>query len=781
MSATTATHVPPQRPSWIVSAGWDLSYIVVTPLLIVPVVLIIARGWLTAEEVSLAAIAFASLGHHLPGFMRAYGDRDLFVRYRLRFLLVPVFVLGIALLFSPPSALAKFFGLPWAHLHGLELILLVWGTWHGLMQTYGFMRIYDVRMGVNDRWTARLDHWLCLSVFIAGIAFSDSRMFGVADAMWQSGLPLFGPEWIQWTRMAVGSVGLGVLIAYAINQVRLRRQGVPLSWIKLLLIGTTGWFYWYTGRLSTNLLIGLAMFEIYHAIQYDAIVWIYNRKLFQRAGDRFGPLGFLFRDRWTMLGMYLAAIGAYSSIRYFSVDANAYVFRGGSQDAHQWLVAMFVTSSFLHFYFDGFIWKVSEKKTQQNLVDEISRTSIAERYVPAFWHAGKWAILLTIIGGLLLAELFQKSQYGDRQIARLRALAALTPDLPESHSLRSREALARGNARAAIEHAQRALVLRPRSHAMHADLGLAYMQAGRLDLAKQHLQQAVDLAPNQWDYHCDLGILLAKQGQDPQAEQELRLAVELQPDFEQPRQHLAEFFLQRGRESDAALEFEAIAARFPESLTGEIGKVQLLSSQGKHEQAVQLASFLSIDNATNWRVHLVLGAALNASGEAELALPPLLKASRLRPGSAEIHYHLGWAEFLRGSYALAVPPLARATQLNPKHFNALLLLGNTHFALGNADEALQAYARCEDLQPQNAELCAKLGGLLALLGRTEAAEKVYRAGLAAHADAAPLHYNLGVLLWQQDEQEESRQLILRAEALGIVLPKKVREVILDAP
>ena len=81
------------------------------------------------------------------------------------------------------------------------------------------------------------------------------------------------------------------------------------------------------------------MFEIYHAIQYDAIVWIYNRKLFQRAGDRFGPLGFLFRDRWTMLGIYLAAIGAYSSIRYFSVDANAYVFRGSSEDAHQWLVA----------------------------------------------------------------------------------------------------------------------------------------------------------------------------------------------------------------------------------------------------------------------------------------------------------------------------------------------------------------------------------------------------------------------------------------------------------
>ena len=781
VSATTTTTAQPSRSSWIVSAWWDLPYIVVTPLLIVPVVLILVRRWLTAEEVSLAVIAFASLGHHLPGFMRAYGDRELFARYRLRFLLVPLLVFCIALLFSPPSELARALQLPWTHLHGLELVLLVWGTWHGLMQTYGFMRIYDVRMGVNDRWTARLDHWLCLSVFIAGVVFSDSRMFGVADAMWQSGLPLFGPEWITWTRMAVGSMGIGVLVAYAINQVRLRRQGVPLSWIKLLLIGTTGWFYWYTGRLSTNLLIGLAMFEIYHAVQYDAIVWIYNRKLFRRAGDRFGPLGFMFRDRWTMLGIYLAAIAAYSSIRYFSVDANAYVFRGGSENAHQWLVAMFVTSSLLHFYFDGFIWKVSEKKTQQNLIEEVTHTSIAERYVPAFMHAGKWAVLIAIIGGLLLAEHFQVSHYGDRKIARLRALAALTPELPESQSLLSREALARGDARAAIEHAERALRLRPRSHSLFADLGLAYMQAGRLDKGKQALEQAIDLAPKQWEYRCDLGILLAKQGHDELAVQAMRHAIELRPDLEPPRQHLAEFYLRKGREADAAREFEEIAKHFPESLTGELGQVLLLSRQGKHDEAVQLANFLAIGNPTNWRVQLTLGSALNASGEGELAISALQTAYKFRRYSPEVNFQIGLAEFLRGQPAKAIQPLLRATRLAPQHFNAQFQLANTYYTLGKIDQALDAYARCQELQPQHPGLCANLGGLLAQQGRTETAEHVYRAGLAAHADSKQLNYNLGVLLWQQGEQDEARALILRAESLGMELPTSVQEAISEAP
>jgi Flp pilus assembly protein TadD len=764
-----------KRSPWIISPGWDLSYIVVTPLLIVPVVLMLARRWLTPEQVSLAVIAFASLGHHLPGFMRAYGDRELFRRYPLRFVLAPPLALGLALLFTPPTALATALKLPWTHLHGLELILLVWGTWHGLMQTYGFMRIYDVRLGVDDRWTARLDHALCLSVFLGGVVFSDARVFGIADAMWQTGLPPFGPQWLRGARWTVGLLGGATLLAYALNQLRLRRQGIPLSGIKLLLIGTTGWFYWYTGRLSTNVLIGLAMFEIYHAVQYCAIVWIYNRRLLTRAGDRFGPLGFLFRDRWTMLGIYLAAIAAYSSIRYFTVDANAYLFQGGDQNTHQWLIALFVTSSLLHFYFDGFIWKVSQKQTQQNLVEDELSTPLREHYVPAALHAGKWLLLLAIAAGLLLAERRQSSQ--QRETARLAALAALTPELPECQALLGRAALSRGQAQVAIEHASRALALRPRSHTLHADLGLAYLMAGDLDPAIASLRQAVALAPDQWAYASDLGLALARQGKTAQAELALRHAVELAPTVETPRQLLAEFYLQQGNEAAAAIELTEIAQRFPASLTGEIGKVVMLMQQNRLSEAVQLASFLAIGNPQQWRVQLTLGAALNASHEPEAALDALQKARQLRPQSAEIHTQLGLAELQRGQALAAIQSLLHATRLDPENFRAHFLLGNAYYSLKKWDQALETYTYCQTMQPNHPELCANLGGLLAQQGQREAAEKIYRAGLEVHPDSGQLHYNLGVLLWQTASPQEARQQLQQAEQLGIKLPSAVRQAI----
>src|SRR5688500_16897406 len=120
--SSAASPQPVKRSPWVISPAWDLVYLVLTPVLIVPAVLIAARQWLSTEQIYLAVIAFASLGHHLPGFMRAYGDRELFARYRWRFLLAPPLVFVLALLFTPPRGMAEALGLPWSHLHGLELI-----------------------------------------------------------------------------------------------------------------------------------------------------------------------------------------------------------------------------------------------------------------------------------------------------------------------------------------------------------------------------------------------------------------------------------------------------------------------------------------------------------------------------------------------------------------------------------------------------------------------------------------------------------------------------------
>jgi tetratricopeptide (TPR) repeat protein len=720
--------------TWIVSPGWDLAYLVLTPLLIVPAVLLASEHWLQPEQIYLAVISFASLGHHLPGFMRAYGDHDLFVRFRWRFLLAPPLALGLALVFTPPTPLKQALSLPWTHLHGLELILLVWGTWHGLMQTYGFMRIYDLRRGANDPHAGRLDHALCLAIFTAGVVLSDTRMFGVAGAMWQAGLPLFGPEWLTGVRWVVGGAGAIVAATYAAHLLARWRRGQQVNYVKLLLAGVTGWFYWYCGRLSTNLLIGVAMFEIYHAVQYNAIVWIYNRRLFERAGERFGPLGFMFRDRLTMLGVYLAAIGAYSSIRFFTAHAGDRIFSGELHEAHQWLIALFVASSLLHFYYDGFIWKVSQPKTRENLVDEALAVSTGERLVPGFVHAGKWALLLAIAAALALSERsYRDPDVAARQAAERAALARLTPNVPESQMLGSQLALAAGNAPQAAELARKAAAQRPASHEAQAELAWALMAMGDDAAALPPLERAIALQPDRWDYRCDLGEVYEALDEPDRAIQEFRTAVKLAPQEVEPRQRLANLLL---RQDDAASAVELLAT----------------PSRAKPRDA---------------KLKLAYGAALAAAGRYGEAVDVLQKAIKLDPQSAEAFYQMGLLRLQQGKPQDAVEPLHEATRLDPKHFQAQLQLGDALIALGEPSVAAGVYRRAVALRPDLADARVCLADALLKAGDAVEAEQTLRDGLADKPDSPELNFTLGLLLRQLGSSAEANRLLDRAADLGL--------------
>lgn len=619
--SNSTTAAASYRP-WIVSAIWDLSYVVLTPALIVPLVLLAVRYALSAEQVYLAVISFASLGHHLPGFMRAYGDRELFARYRLRFLLAPPLAFATALLFTPPAGVANSLGLTWSHLHGLELVLMLWGTWHGLMQTYGFMRIYDLRAGRDDRRSANFDWAACLAIFGGGIVLSDHRMAGLATAMWQAGLPYFGRSALVAVQRSAAVLCAVVGIAYVVREAVLWRRGGKPVFAKLLLAATTAWFYWYCGRLSTNLLVGTAMFEIFHAVQYDAIVWVYNRRLFDRAGQKFGALGFLFRDRITMLGLYLAAIGAYSSIRFFTSEAGDRMFASDLADARQWLIGWFVASSLLHFYFDGFIWKVSQGPARAVLVDGPASDGRGRQFTSALAHAGKWSALAGVLGLLLLAELrAERSPAMERELSMARALAEVAPqdweyrmelgsvlerggDLSaaerqyrEAASLTPQaapwqalgEMLLRndrpGEALPALEKASR---LAPDSSASAEQLGLARLMLGDAFGAVEPLEQAVRLDATNFSAQVRLGDAWSTLGRLPDAAAAYGHAVRLRPDVVAARVALAEAQAKNGLLNDAEKTLREGIRMAPESPELNFALGLVLRGLGEEDEARQL-------------------------------------------------------------------------------------------------------------------------------------------------------------------------------------------------
>ena len=653
-----------RRPSsvWIISPIWDMAYLVATPLAIVPIVWILANRVTSPTLISLVVASFATFGHHLPGFMRCYGDRDLFVRFKRRFILAPIVFGATALSFALLG------------LHGLTLVLLIWGTWHGLMQTYGFMRIYDLKRGDRDKWTGRLDFWLCMAVFGAGMIFSDGRMVAVMESLWMSGVPYIDSVWLLRLRWMTG-LGLAlVTVAYVVNIIRQSSSSYGVSWTKVALAVTTGGLYWFTGAITTNVLIGIAMFEIFHALQYYAIVWTYNRRLAQRVGPKFGPLGFMFQDRWFFLGIYLSMIALFSSIRFFSDGVNDPTFK-------RIFLTLFSTSTLLHFYYDGFIWKVREKKTQDNL-DIVDLPKAPRQFeVPVLAHLGKWGLLYVVLIGLLGMELFKKQTIDAKEMAV--NLEQWAPNLPEVQSRVSELALQDGDAEKAIRLASNVAMMRPRMANAHSHLANSLLTNRRYKSAVESFQKAIQLAPDQWENYYGLSQAWEGLGKWDDADKAMRHAIDLNPSNAELWHDLGSLFVRQGKHVEALPHFE---------------KAQELDTDSDRFRTDLAMTYFTVG---------VSNMANEQFDDARLALEKVVK---LLPDSAEAYSNLGYIYFRQHQDAKAEKAYRRATEIKPEladpHYNLGLLLLEQG-KLAKARQQIQRAAQL-GLQPSN-EVRAELG------------------------------------------------------------------------
>src|SRR4051812_19112791 len=255
-----------KRNLWILNSWRDLILYVGTPILIIPLFAVAQAKW-SAQEIYLFVAAFGAMGHHLPGMIRAYGDRALFERFKWRFIIAPVFLLAVCVGF--------YF---WdTRTNPVVMIVFLWGVWHGMMQTYGFCRIYDAKTGSFAAITRRLDFATCAIWFAAGVLLSSPRMTDTLQMIYASGAPPI-PHWvIQSLQRGILTLAIAVGILSIANFIWMWSIGKRSNPVKLALLATSIGFWWYCNNGVTNILAGIALFEVFHDTQYLSLVWIYNR------------------------------------------------------------------------------------------------------------------------------------------------------------------------------------------------------------------------------------------------------------------------------------------------------------------------------------------------------------------------------------------------------------------------------------------------------------------------------------------------------------------------
>src|SRR5437588_9742314 len=608
--------IVPKRNVWILDSWRDLILYVGTPLLIIPLFTLAQARW-SAQEIYLFVAAFGAMGHHLPGMIRAYGDRALFERFRWRFIIAPIFLLAICVGFY-------FWDIK---TNPVVMIVFLWGVWHGMMQTYGFGRIYDAKMGSFATATRRLGFGTCGIWFAAGVILSPARMTDTLEGFYGCGLPFIAPIGIHALQQTFLFGAVAISILWLGNYVRMWAAGTRQNPVKLALFITSVAFWWYCNNGVTNILAGIALFEVFHDVQYLSLVWIYNRSRVEKDRSIGGFMRFVFRRSGSLIGLYIGLVFAYGSLAYFNSRLEV-------ETIKRVLTGVVAASGLLHFYYDGFIWKVRDRSTREHLGLAGGNVSAASREFLPTWllHGLKWVAVFVIpVGALWIGQTRSKMPEVERA-------AWMASDLSNS-------------ARA------------------HWKYGFALHKADRLDEAGEQYRIALRLNPNEKEVHYHLGQILVAQSQLSEGRSELEQALRSEPRNGEFHSEYGYVLQLLGQKDEATAEFEKATRLAPKSGVVHYDYAMFLFREGKIDQAITQFQTALKHSPNHPEAHYHLGRALFVKGDFEGAKIHYLETARLDP-KAPVHNGLGVVYMRLGKTSEAIAQFKEALRLRPDDADA---------------------------------------------------------------------------------------------------------------
>jgi len=436
---------PQPRQNWVLGPVPDYLLIVVAPILglIWAVTTFnLFGGGLNGQLAVIGIFMIFNVAHHFPTFIRIYGDADLMKRFRWSLLLAPILPFTASVLLCSFLVLR---GFPIHYIIYLTIILTIWDPWHFLMQHYGFMRIYDRHNRAPRNIAARMDFWLCATWFIfcmisatgwlPNLIYDFNNYFGV-PLLYLLNSSIYG---LMLTISLAAALAMTLVYAYYLYWCR--KNGFYISTVKLLLVLVT-FSIMYLAFAPNALMekwvpawtfsMGFAAIGMVHVSQYLAIVWKYNRGLARREGASRSPFFTrLFKSSGgilttVMIGyvlvclIYGTLLTDYGKSFWFPyLGLNPGGFTNGLLIV---LGSTVFTSTLLHYYYDGFIWKLRHKENQQNL-DLVEGKEDQQGTENSWWKSST-----TLPAGKVLAK---QSLYFLLPIALLSGLFWISIDQPQ--------------------------------------------------------------------------------------------------------------------------------------------------------------------------------------------------------------------------------------------------------------------------------------------------------------------------------------------------------------
>ena len=332
-----ATPRTAERP-WTIAPGVDaLLFIGVTLLTIIPWIVsdvLHYPGWYV-----ILGVAVANGPHLISTWTRVYllpGER---FKRPVRYWVVPGLAMAFAITADATGGLC---------LRLVRSTIFYWATWHFVAQSWGVMRIYQRKHAAAERTEARLEKALIFP----------PAFFCALHRLYTGPWTLFGVEVIHlrptaWLVNGFGALIVALAAVYLLVWFAGSKERPAYEWLRptYLVFNFLGFAMPFLVIRDGNSAFGAA--ALWHAVQYIAIVWLYNDRRYRKGVDQQAPLVSWVAQRGRAFA-YMGLIAACAAVVYLFAFGVSFFVQRPFED----IALTFWTGFTLgHYYLDGVIWK----------------------------------------------------------------------------------------------------------------------------------------------------------------------------------------------------------------------------------------------------------------------------------------------------------------------------------------------------------------------------------------------------------------------------------------
>ena len=312
-------------------------------------------------------------------------------------------------------------------------------------------------------------------------------------------------------------------------------------------------------------------------------------------------------------------------------------------------------------------------------------------------------------------------------------------------------------------------------------VALERMREGQFAGAERILREFIAAQPGNADALFQLGQCALAQGDQKEALFNFRQAVWLQPDHTPAHAALAQLdptlaqgqgpqtipspgrdrndagirLSRQGRLAEAEVCFREAAQLDPDLLDASVNIANVLTLQGRHEEArTAYEAVLARSSGNSW-VHSNYSNVLRLLEEHEKAIASARTALELDPRSAGAYNNLGSAQAMLERPAEAERSFRQAVALDPNLAEPWSNLGEALRQLNRFREGADCCRRALAINPAFADALRHLGAILITANELEEAERVLREAIRLEPWKPAGRSGLAQVLWRQGRFEEA--------------------------